>query len=396
MDLVMPATLSLIRCDSYEIERLTTALQRSLELIGGLAALIRPGQKVLIKPNCLGSFKPEQAITTHPTLVRAVAREVKRLGATPFIAENPGFMSLDATLKKTGIHKVMIEESLALGNLQDTFTLHNEQGQTFKHFELSQAFADADVIINLPKFKTHSLTLITGAVKNLFGSIPGLGKSKWHLRARNRAEFAGFLLDLYQAFQIGFTPAKPIIHIMDAIIGLEGEGPGASGKPHHIGAIVAGFDAIALDSLVCRIIGFDPKHMPTCRIGAERQLGCDQIEAMTLLGDSLADFAVENFVPPKSSQTSDLASWPTQHPIFKNLFVEKPVIRPEACIRCYQCVEICSSGALLRPSEPKGLPQFDYNTCIRCYCCQEICPEGAIILKAGPMGFLMNLYERLH
>lgn len=245
----------------------------------------------------------------------------------------------------------------------------------YRSFHVAEDIADSDFIFSLPKMKTHSLTYFTGAVKNLFGTINGLEKSKWHVKTENEKEFMSFILDLYGAFL--FSKKDRIISIMDGITGLEGEGPGKSGKPVSAEAVIAGMDAVAVDAVAVAAAGLDAGRASLCIEGAKRGLGVSDIKKIKINGASLSDFS-NRFIPPKNKTFT--GKIPVSKILLKNLLVKKPVPDKKKCTLCYQCRTICPAG-VIEKSKNGSVPFYNYSKCIRCYCCMEICPEGAIALK---------------
>jgi Pyruvate/2-oxoacid:ferredoxin oxidoreductase delta subunit len=272
-----------------------------------------------------------------------------------------------------------------------TRTLHYDGAKKFKHIDISEGYFDADIILSLPKFKTHGITYITGAVKLLFGAIPGVEKSKMHMRAPTPEEFSEFILDLYGAMTNGFSPPKPIIHIMDAICAQEGEGPGPAGKPKWLNAVLAGDNGIAVDYVAARVAGVDIKKALTVVNGFKRGYGVSSADEIEVVGETIDSMRAAEFEPATgASFFSNMFRWPFNTPTFKNLFLDRPVPQEEKCTLCYQCKKICASGAISESDGRKKVPSYDYNTCIRCYCCLEVCPEAAIRKEKGRLQWMMG------
>lgn len=368
--------VSLIKGESYDSSLLYGYIEKSLENIKFDASGLR-GCTVAVKPNLLTSAAPEKALTTHPWFLRAVIKFIKAHGGEPVLVESPAFIPLDKVLARGGYADMLLEERVRIADTKKTADLRNESGVKYKYFHVAEDLVKADYIFNLPKLKTHSLTYFTGAVKNLFGSIHGLEKSKWHVRATSAPEFISFLLDLYGGWY--YLQNQGTVHIMDGIMGLEGEGPGSSGKPKAANAVIAGFDAIAVDSVAIRVAGLDLKRSGICIEGEKRGYGFSSPDKIKIVGNSISDFS-NRFVPPRSRPM--VSGWPLNTAFVKNLLVEKPVPQGERCTLCYQCRGICPAKAIDRSRDGKT-PAYDYSKCIRCYCCAEVCPEAAIELKKG-------------
>jgi uncharacterized protein (DUF362 family)/ferredoxin len=373
----MESSVSIVKCKDYDEEKVLSALRQAIDLIGGIQAFVNKGSRarlgakprVLLKPNLLYGKSPEKAVTTHPSVVRGMIQIVREAGGVPFIGDSPSVGGLLRTAEKAGIMAVADEMKCPLVEFNRPVLASKREGKIFKQLEIDQAVLDADVIINLPKFKTHSLTLLTLGIKNLFGCIPGPKKALWHLKAGDdRKIFAQILIDIYQVIQ-------PSLSILDGIVGMEGNGPN-SGRPIPIGLILASGDPLSLDQIVCDLLGISRESLLTNRVGREQGMGKDPIE---VLGESVEDLKISDFQFPALSQ-------PDWHlPGFlrkalKNALTSKPVIDEEMCKDCDRCAEICPPKALARKGENLI---FDYGQCIRCLCCLEVCPEGAISIKPG-------------
>lgn len=334
---------------------------------------------MVVKPNLLMPAKEEKAIITHSEFFRAVVQIVKESGGTPVLVESPAIHSLVRVIKKTNYGHVVESEGVEIADPAFTRSLHYDAAKKFKHIDISAEYFDADIILSLPKFKTHGITYITGAVKLLFGAIPGVEKSKMHLRAPVHDDFAEFLLDLYGAMTFAMTPLKPIIHIMDAICVQEGEGPGPAGKPKWLNAILSSENGIAIDYVATLIAGLDINKALTVINGFKRNYGVSSKDEINVIGDKIDDLCINNFEPATGSSIfSNMFRWPFNTPTFKNLFLDRPSPDEEKCTLCYQCKKICASEAISISNGVKNIPAYDYTTCIRCYCCLEICPEAAI------------------
>ena len=385
--------VALLKCEDYDPLLIREKMLEAINLIG-LEPGIFAGKKVVIKPNLLSASAPEKSVVTHPEFFRAALGMVRDHGGTPVLCESPGFQPLAKVMKKAGYDRIVEEEGCEVADPRKTSILFSDGPHRFKRFEISSAVFDADVILNLPKFKTHGLTYITGAVKNLFGLIYGLNKAQWHLKAPSKEEFSGFLLDYYSALLRGFEKPKVFIHLMDAVMGMEGEGPGVSGTPRRVGAILAGQDAVSVDAVATRVVGLRLKEALTVTFGVERGLGTGALDRIELRGAGLDAFQVRDYVPSKASGRSSMTRWPLNTRIFKDLLVEKPVPSRERCTLCYQCKAICPGGVISESKGESGVPSYDYGRCIRCYCCMEICPEAAIKLRKGRLQWVLDKWNK--
>jgi uncharacterized protein (DUF362 family)/NAD-dependent dihydropyrimidine dehydrogenase PreA subunit len=365
----MKTTVSIVKCQTYDEKEVQKALRRSIDLIGGIDSFVKKGDRVLLKPNLLYGKSPEKAVTTHPSVVKGMIQIIQEVGGIPFLGDSPGIGSAKRVAEKAGIKEVADSLGCPIVEFNRPVLPPERKGKVFKNFEIDQSVFEADVMINLPKWKTHAQMLLTLGVKNLFGCVPGPRKALWHLKAgEDHKIFAQMIVDIYQVIQ-------PSLTILDGIIGMEGNGPG-SGDPIPLGLILASDDPLSLDQIVCDLLGISRKSLLTNRVAFEQGLGRDGVEVM---GERLEDVKILNFKLPTLSRIDwNLPGFIRK--ALKNAFSSKPVIEEEICKLCKQCVEICPPKVL--QENEKGL-RIDYNQCIRCFCCQEICPEGAIRIRPG-------------
>jgi uncharacterized protein (DUF362 family)/Pyruvate/2-oxoacid:ferredoxin oxidoreductase delta subunit len=374
----MKSLVSIVRCQSYDYDQVLRGLRRSIDLIGGIQTFVKKGDRVLLKPNLLYGKSPEKAVTTHPSILRGVVEIVREAGGIPFIGDSPSVGSLIRTAEKAGIRAVADEMKCSLVEFNRPVLPPKRGGKIFKQLEIDQTVLEAEVIINLPKLKTHSLTLLTLGVKNLFGCIPGPRKALWHLKAgEDRKTFAKILVDVYQIIQ-------PSLTILDGIVGMDGSGPN-SGRPVPLGLILASGDSLSLDQIVCDLLGISRESLLTNRVAFEQGMGKDKIN---VLGERVEEVKISDFQFPTLSQPDwNLPGFLMK--ALKNALTTKPVIEEEVCKACDRCTEICPPKALAKKG--KDLI-FDYKKCIRCFCCLEVCPEGAISIKPG---WALNVYNQI-
>ena len=366
--------VSITKCDSYELEKVRTSVTKSLEPIGGLKNFVNEGDRVLVKLNLLVAKPPDAAVTTHPAVAQAVVESIQELGATPIVGDAPGggcsASAYKALLKTTGIQRVIDETGCESVRFDDDKTqVVSERARTFKKLWVAKAVTEADVIIGIPKLKTHLLTYYTGAIKLLYGYVPGLTKTEYHLHTAGDIElFAKLLLDLYETY-------PPTIAVMDAIVGMEGEGP-TNGIPRKIGLIMTSTSCTALDFVAATLGNFHPLSLPTVKVAHERGIGPSGLQDITIFGEAIEPLIMGDF---KKTTTSSMwwlgeGTFLTK---FARLFVAtKPHIDTSICRKCGECAKDCPPKAM---QFVKGsVPHVDYHKCIRCYCCQELCPQGAI------------------
>ncbi|MEJ2697598.1 MAG: DUF362 domain-containing protein [Candidatus Sulfobium sp.] len=342
---------------TYKYESLRPAFFDIIDSIAG--GLVTAGSRVVIKPNLLAPARPASAMLTHPSVVRAAVEYVLEKDAKPVISDSPAMGSFGKVLETSGIRDALGGLDVVFREFKDSRFV--EVGEPFKKIEVASDALDADLLINLPKLKTHSQMLLTLGVKNLYGCIVGLRKPEWHLKAGvNREMFARLLVEVYRA-------VGPTVTIMDGILAMEGEGPGKGGTPRQVGALIGSLDAVALDFAVCRMLGLDPYRLLTNRAAREMGLADEEI---TVEGDipRIDDFRLPEISP--------LIFGPPQlHGFMRRHLVQRPVSEQSACRLCGECWKYCPAGAI-KPRSKRVV--FDYDKCIRCYCCVEVCPHGAI------------------
>ncbi len=374
----MAIPVSIVRCQTYDPKEIQKALRFSLDLIGGMGSFVKRGDRVLLKPNLLYGKAPEKAVTTHPSIIQGMIELVKEQGGIPILGDSPGMGHAVTVAQKSGIKEVTDAMGCPIVEFNRPVLPAGKKGNLFKNIEIDQAVLEADVIINLPKWKTHAQMLLTLGVKNLFGCIPGPRKAMWHLQAgRDTLLFAQILVDVYQLIQ-------PTLTLLDGVVGMEGNGPN-NGDPIPIGLLLASTDPLCLDQIVCDLLGMGRMSLWTNRAAFERGLGRVDIEVR---GESIEKGKVSHFRFPHPIRMD----WYLPDFLKKGLIDAlhtRPEIDEERCKHCHQCMEICPPKAL-RQEEKRLI--FDYGQCIRCFCCQEICPEGAITLQEG---WALKLYHRI-
>lgn len=358
--------VAIARAGTYEPAAVASGVSEVLTALGGMASFVRPGERVLIKPNMLEGLPPEKAVTTHPEIVRAVIREVKSAGGTPLVGDSPGVGGTIKAAAKCGILAVCNEEDVPLVPFDTTVEVSVPQGTTVKRLVLAKSVLEADKIISVAKMKTHSFTGVTGAVKNLFGCIVDTDKAQFHLRMKERKPFAGMLVDLARL-------VNPVLAIVDGIVGMEGNGP-RNGHPKPAGVILGGADCFAVDQVMAAVMGLPTASLPV-NVHA-RQLG---------LGADLADIEVVgsgrevrlSFIPPHNLESLEGRIHPWLVKLGRSQLTTRPVITA-GCVGCGRCAEHCPPQAMTVIS---GRVKIDYSRCIRCYCCQELCPADAVRLE---------------
>lgn len=359
--------VSITRCASYDLIEVYRAVKESIDLLGGMERRVSRGERILLKPNLLAGKPPEAAVTTHPEVVRVLIRLVKEAGGVPVVGDSPGLGAVTKVADKCGVAAVCREEGVELIDLKTLVVAENPGGRTFKRLEVAKEALECDGIINIPKLKTHAQMFLTLGVKNLFGCVPGKLKPQWHLSAGvESAHFAAMLLDLYSFL-------SPRLTVMDGIVGMEGNGPGA-GDPRKIGLVFGSGDAVALDTVATHVLGAHPLDLPLLKAASIRGLNTD-IDAIEVLGEEISGVAVHGFkfAPLVSLNFADRLPRFLDRRLRRAL-TSRPFVERSKCTLCNICVQVCPAEVMTK-TERIGI---DYDRCIRCYCCQEMCPEGAI------------------
>jgi uncharacterized protein (DUF362 family)/Pyruvate/2-oxoacid:ferredoxin oxidoreductase delta subunit len=318
---------------------------------------------VLLKPNLLTAVDPRQAVTTHPTVVQAVAELVREAGGAVLIGDSPAGLLHNAppAWRKSGLTEVSARTGGRLVPFEDVSWKRLNGHDYF----IARPVVEADLVINLPKLKTHVLTLYTGAVKNLFGVIPGTRKRELHFQAPGVQDFSSILVDVLKVVQPGLT-------IMDGVLGQEGNGPGVSGTPHWYRCLVASADPVALDTVMTYALGYRQREVLHLAEAGARGLGVSDLKGVRIEGDREAlDFG--GVCLPKSHWYFRAPAWAAAP--LRRVTRLRPRLKDDACVNCGACAAACPREAITADLPPA----FDLDQCIGCLCCAEVCPQGAIL-----------------
>jgi uncharacterized protein (DUF362 family)/Pyruvate/2-oxoacid:ferredoxin oxidoreductase delta subunit len=361
--------VSAVRTKKYALAELIPAVKKSLELIGGLNPIVKPGDKVLVKINHLSpTSTPERGIVTHPIFVEAVLTLLKERDAEITVGDDIEEGDEDG-FKISGFREMCDRQGVKLVNLREMgFVEKPCNGKILKNLYISKIMEEADVLINLPKFKTHSLTIFTGGIKNLYGTIPDGLRRRFHYNYLRSEEFCQMLVDIYSI-------AKPKLTMIDGIMAMEGEGP-SSGKMRNLGLILAGKDTVAVDAIAGRIIGLKPDDVLTTRYAAERGLGISDLKKIEVTGENLDSLIVPDFKLPSSAYR--LAMNRAPYGLIKHILEEvapRPRVKKKNCTACIKCVKACPTGAATMVGKTAAINE---KLCIRCMCCHEVCRFNAI------------------
>jgi uncharacterized protein (DUF362 family)/Pyruvate/2-oxoacid:ferredoxin oxidoreductase delta subunit len=329
------------------------------------------GKRILVKPNITSDEDPCRPITTHPVIVEAVINYLLSKGASVIVGDSPTIDNRKFTGKKSGIRQV-VEKSGAQWTRFNGPTVNRKVGNVT--VKVTALIEEVDLIINLPKLKTHELMYFTGAMKNIYGLVPGFNKAIQHSRFPNRFKMAEFFVDFEEAI-------KPHFHIMDGIVAMEGPGPG-SGYPKNVNVLMASQNPLALDIIACRIIGYNPELIPINSVALQRGRLLKSIDDIQISGLNLDSALVKDFrrITYGDSSGIVLNFLKGKLPIIRR-FDRRPMFEPSLCISCANCINICPVKALRFDVKKRNTVLMDDPICIRCYCCHEVCLERAIEIK---------------
>src|SRR5680860_76495 len=341
----MSTVVVLKECKEYD-EEVEKRIREGIEELGGMSEFVKPGQRVLLKVNLLMKKTPEQAVTTHPSVIEAVVKLVQEAGGIPIIGDSPGgpytVNVLNSIYERCGMKDLSDRTGAILNENVEQVTVPHSLGKVMKSLTVTKAVADADVIIPISKLKTHSLMTFTGAVKVLFGVIPGLLKAEYHVKLQRPNDFAEMLVDIC-------SRVKPTLNIMDGCLAMEGDGP-SSGVPRKVGALLMSTDPFALDVVATNLIGLKPESIIK---------NVDKVPKVVL-----------NFI--------------------LNRVRSRPVFNYDVCVGCKDCYNNCPPKAIeMRKHKERLVPVVDSAKCISCFCCQELCPKEAIGIKKPFIGKLL-------
>ncbi len=358
----------LYSCHTYQQKEVSSVLTKLLDKICADNNFSDfQGKKVVLKPNLLAKRAPDMGVTTQPSFVIAASEYFSQKGAEVIIADSPGGVYHPTILKS--LYKVckMDEATLAELNL-------NVESETVKfddkEFSIIKPLVEADVIVNLARMKTHTLCDMTAAVKNLFGSVPGLVKAEYHAKYPDKKVFSEMLVDLCLA-------NAPQINIIDGIIGMEGEGP-ANGTPIKTGVVIGSANPFAADCLCAKIMGFGEDEVETVKISKARGLS-PMAEELKIEGEDVSEH-IHRFKRPKGSKTT-LGLIRILPNFLKEIYEKKvphPFVLQEKCIGCGECARCCPAETI---AIKENKAYINYEKCIKCFCCQELCPQKAVVIK---------------
>jgi len=356
-------------CLSYSPDVVHSALAEVLKTICGLSAVVKPDQTVLINPNLFSAHPPEHAVTTHPELIRQIILQCVKAGAGRiWIGDSPvGSQDESKLWVSTGM-TAAIE-----GTPAELKSWHVKQKPLRCGDDLLAVpawYDDVDTVISVPKLKTHSLTTLTCGLKNVYGLVSGEAKIQFHLKYPSPLTMSAFLVRV-------FSVLKPYLTIVDAVTGMEGNGP-AHGRPLPVGVLLASRDTVALDVVACKALGISPSSVPMIPLAADLNLGCMDDSLIDCTGTGLSQLHDAHMKPSISRFWKYIPE--ALFRLSTCLWQFRPKIVNRYCAECGNCAETCPTNTI-ETHEKTGYPQVRRKNCIGCFCCLESCPQGAIALQ---------------
>jgi uncharacterized protein (DUF362 family)/Pyruvate/2-oxoacid:ferredoxin oxidoreductase delta subunit len=396
-----------VGCPDYgQAEAAIDGLMRSM---GGAPAFAKPGEKIIIKANLLIGSPPDRAATVHPAVAAALGAKFRMAGALVSLADSPaaGLPHGEAELRRTyaecGMEAAAREAGIDLCLDVAYRAVSFPQGKLIRRFDLMSPLLDADGLVNLSKLKTHTYTGMTGAIKNMFGAVPGRAKTAFHATLADPDLFCGMLLDLAACL-----PAR--LCVMDAVIGMEGDGPNA-GSPRTVGWLLASTDPLALDIVASEMMCVPPDKNRLLRETERRGLSPCRIEDVELAGASLDQLRQKGYTLPRTMALGggwdraagmspiQIALAPVIEFVLKRGVALRPVVKKAECVSCGVCLKACPARAIYFPrsrvpgarGRKSKAARIRQGACIRCYCCHELCAKRAIALRGGSLARILGL-----
>ena len=384
--------VALLKCDSYEVNIIEKKLREGFELLGGdvyLKKLIPYNSKVLLKPNMLSIEEAGSPVVTHYAVFEAVIRIVKEYSNNISFGDSPGFGDSKKAAERSGLLEVANRYGVIFEDFKESVHVKLEKSLLCKSWNVAKAPFDADVVISLPKLKTHGMAYFTGAVKNQFGCIPGSQKATWHTRMPDANNFCKMLLDLNSVIGTSFA-------ILDGIVAMEGNGP-KSGTPYKLNTLIMGDSLTAVDSVAVRLIGYDnPLDIPVLKEAEDSKWGVVLPSEIEILGEKIEDMKVNDFKLCRKGGNFYFIN-PQVTKFLRNMITPNPTLIKEKCVSCGRCEVVCPENPKVITMVKNGdklQPKWNMKLCIRCFCCQELCPVGAIETKYTSLGKILKMDKR--
>ncbi|MCY6485847.1 DUF362 domain-containing protein [Clostridium aestuarii] len=384
--------VALLRCNEYDVNLIEKTLREGFELLGGdkfLRELISTGSKVLLKPNMLSIEKKESPVVTNYKLFEAVIRIIKDYSSNISFGDSPGFGDSKKAAERSGLIQVADKYGVKFDPFKESLHIKLEDSILCRSWNIAKAAYETDVLITLPKLKTHAMAYYTGAVKNQFGCVPGTQKATWHTRMPNANNFCKMLLDLNTLVKTDFA-------ILDGIVAMEGNGP-KNGNPKKMDTIIMGKSLTAVDSVAVRLIGYDnPLDTPVLKEAYDSKWGAVLPDEIEILGETIENMKPSDFKLCRKGGNFYFIS-PAVTNFLRKMIAPNPTLIENKCIGCGRCREVCPETPKVISminENGKSIPRWEMSRCIRCFCCQELCPVGAIETKYSTLGKILKMDKR--
>lgn len=384
--------VSLIRCESYDLNIVERKIREGFELLGGdsfLRELIPYGSKVLLKPNMLSVESKDSIVITSSVVFEAVIRILKDYSKDITFGDSPGFGDSRKAATKSGLLEIGDKYGVKFDEFKKEVHVRLDDSLLIKSWNVAEIAIKSDVLITLPRIKTHAMAYYTGAIKNQFGCLPGTLKASYHTRVPEPENFSKMLLDLNKVVKTSFA-------ILDGIVAMEGNGP-KSGTPHSLNAIVMGKNIVSVDAVGAYLIGYEnPTDVPVLKEAYNNNYKGILINDIDILGEKLDSLKGVNFKLARRTKDFTFGNKFVNNSL-RNLLTPNPTLIEEKCISCKRCSEVCPEKPKVINMKEKGgklIPIFNLNNCIRCFCCQELCPVGAIEPKYSKVAKLLKINKR--
>lgn len=365
--------ISVRKCRGYDLNEVLNQISEIYDVTNGPDV---KGKKVLLKPNILTDDDPAKCICTNPVVVEAMIRFLHEKGASVFVGDSPAVHTQKFRAEKTGIFAACERT----GATWVDFTINPTEKKLRKgKIKIASIVDEVDLIISIPKFKNHELVYFTGAIKNTLGLVPGFSKAKQHALHQDRTSFGEFLVDLNEA-------VTPDYFLMDAIMGMEGPGPGR-GIPVEIGILIGSSNPLILDIIASKIAGYEPLVVPTTKSAFFRKKWLQNMEDIIYDGPEISTLIKKDFrkVPISGNRNIALQFVIKRIKPLRKL-ERRPVFIHENCTGCLKCVKICPVNAIEMHKEKKNHIVLNDSRCIRCFCCSEVCMDNAVEIKRKVFG----------
>jgi uncharacterized protein (DUF362 family)/NAD-dependent dihydropyrimidine dehydrogenase PreA subunit len=370
----MPARVYIGRCSRYDIAEISTCIKQGIEKLG-LSDTLATSKHILLKPNLLLQSHVAKGVCTAPEVIAGIVENLPSSAESIKVGDSPGFGKATAVMKGLHYPDVLNPYPVQLVDFDTPVDISYPEGNVFRQFTVDRHIHWADTLINVARIKTHGHMGLTLAVKNTFGFVVGIRKAQWHMRSGvDPLPFAKMLVELHYA-------SKPTLNIVEGISAMQGDGP-QHGDPYPLQLIVMGTDGIAVDRVICELVGFNAVDIPIFQAAQLLGHGVPDLNQIEICGETLEAVQVSDFTKPKRLNPDNFILPAQLSKYLKKSTTISPKVNKQRCIQCKVCVNGCPPHAM-ELNEKGGGVRVNYHTCIRCYCCHELCPEDAVELKKG-------------